>query len=92
MLAKAVAGEAGVPLLCLHAAAIENKWFGESAKLLASAVPGGEGAARAVRRLLRRDRLAGKGEERAGPGVRVLPQVRAAAVTWTGREQTFPVL
>ena len=37
MLAKAVAGEAGVPLLCLHAAAIENKWFGESPKLLASA-------------------------------------------------------
>jgi SpoVK/Ycf46/Vps4 family AAA+-type ATPase len=36
-LARAVAASAGVNFLPLHAAAIENKWFGESAKMLESA-------------------------------------------------------
>ena len=37
MLARALASEAQVPFLSLHAAALENKWFGESAKLVAAA-------------------------------------------------------
>ena len=37
MIARAMAGEAGVPLLALHAAALESKWYGESPKLLQAA-------------------------------------------------------
>lgn len=37
MLVQAIASEAKVPLLSLHAAALESKWWGESPKLLASA-------------------------------------------------------
>ena len=38
MIARALAGEAGVPLLALHAAALESKWYGESPKLLQAAI------------------------------------------------------
>ena len=34
MLARAVATESSVPLIALHAAALESKWYGESPKLL----------------------------------------------------------
>lgn len=34
MLARATAAECGVPLLTLHAAALESKWWGETPKLL----------------------------------------------------------
>ena len=37
MLARAVASEAGVPLMSLSAAALESKWWGESPKLLEAA-------------------------------------------------------
>lgn len=37
MLARALASEARVPLLGLHAAALESKWYGDSAKLIAAA-------------------------------------------------------
>lgn len=37
MLARAVASEARVPLLALHAAALESKWWGETPKVLAAA-------------------------------------------------------
>lgn len=37
MLARAVASESNVPLLSLHSAALENKWFGESPKMLNAA-------------------------------------------------------
>jgi SpoVK/Ycf46/Vps4 family AAA+-type ATPase len=37
MLARALASEARVPLLALHAAALESKWYGDSAKLIAAA-------------------------------------------------------
>lgn len=37
MLARAIAAESGVPMLSLHAAALESKWWGESPKLLAAA-------------------------------------------------------
>lgn len=36
MLARAVASEAGVPFVSLHASALESKWFGESPKLLSA--------------------------------------------------------
>jgi ATP-dependent 26S proteasome regulatory subunit len=42
MLVRATAAEAGVPLLTLHSAALESKWWGESSKLL-------EGVFRAAR-------------------------------------------
>lgn len=34
MLARAVAAESGVPMITLHSAALESKWWGESPKLL----------------------------------------------------------
>ena len=34
MLARAVASESGVPMITLHSAALESKWWGESPKLL----------------------------------------------------------
>ena len=34
MLARAVAAESGVPLITLHSAALESKWWGDSPKLL----------------------------------------------------------
>lgn len=37
MIARAVAAECGVPFVSLHAAALENKWWGESSKLLNAA-------------------------------------------------------
>lgn len=37
MMATALAAECGVPLLSLHSAALESKWFGESPKLIESA-------------------------------------------------------
>lgn len=36
LLARAVACEAGVPLLTLHSAALESKWWGETPKLLSA--------------------------------------------------------
>jgi ATP-dependent 26S proteasome regulatory subunit len=36
MLARAIASESDVPFLALHAAALENKYFGESPKILAA--------------------------------------------------------
>jgi transitional endoplasmic reticulum ATPase len=37
MLARALAADSGVPLLMLHSAALESKWWGESSKLLSAA-------------------------------------------------------
>jgi ATP-dependent 26S proteasome regulatory subunit len=37
MLVRCVAEACRVPMMCLHAATLENKWFGESAKLLQAA-------------------------------------------------------
>ena len=34
MLARAVAAESGVPMITLHSAALESKWWGDSPKLL----------------------------------------------------------
>ena len=36
MLARAVAAESGVPIITLHSAALESKWWGDSPKLLQS--------------------------------------------------------
>lgn len=36
MLVRSLAAECGVPLIALHAAALESKWWGESPKLLAA--------------------------------------------------------
>lgn len=62
MLARALAVEANVPFMALHPAALENKWWGESPKILAAAF---EEASKAAPSIMFFDEIDGIGRVRS---------------------------